>query len=419
MATHVRTLRPRAWPAIERVATFVGLAVAVAGLAPRASSAETPAFGPKDYIRGAAPATFVVERFPACRPEVGAKLRVENGPSGRPRAAMAVLALNQREVMLLVDGPLQSPVRERAVTLQADNTLLVWWLGPAGAALRVSLTQETGCLDLQVASPVGGSTVPAGLVTVRGTIRGAPEVGVAVNGHPAAVHGNAFVTLAPVDPTITEIVVTATTSDGQTAEARVPLTVTPAEEAVLAFQATPTGGPAPLTVSFRLSSLTPVMRVQLDLDGDGVPDFDGPSLDGQTFVYAGPGIYLPTVTVTDDVGVTSTATAAVQVVDPVALDALLRGKWTSLSAAIGRGDVGAAAAHFTASSREAYREQLADLAAAGALPQIAADIGSLNLMRILDGAVEYDLRAIRDGVEYSFHVVFVMDADGVWRLWAF
>ena len=39
-------------------------------------------------------------------------------------------------------------------------------------------------------------------------------------------------------------------------------------------------------------------------------------------------------------------------------------------------------------------------------------------MTVRMGAVEYDLRAIRDGIEYSFHVLFVVDRDGRWRLWA-
>ena len=41
-----------------------------------------------------------------------------------------------------------------------------------------------------------------------------------------------------------------------------------------------------------------------------------------------------------------------------------------------------------------------------------------RLVQARQGAVVYDLRSVRNGVEYSFHVLFVLDEDGVWRLWA-
>ncbi len=54
-----------------------------------------------------------------------------------------------------------------------------------------------------------------------------------------------------------------------------------------------------------------------------------------------------------------------------------------------------------------------------ALAQVAADLGSLSLVRIRAGAVEYELRAVQDGVGYSFQVLFILDEDGIWRLDSF
>jgi hypothetical protein len=45
-----------------------------------------------------------------------------------------------------------------------------------------------------------------------------------------------------------------------------------------------------LTVSFALMGVAPGI-IALDLDGDGVIDFAGPSLSGQRFTYARPGSY--------------------------------------------------------------------------------------------------------------------------------
>jgi hypothetical protein len=409
--------RPRP-PRCRAIPTAL-IALAGALLAALPVRAETLVFGPRDYVRGGTPAVLAAERFPACRPDGGGRLRVENGPDGHPAATLAVVALNRREALVMLGGPGQPPVRERPVALEADNTLLVWFIGPNGATLRVSVGQAAGCLEVALVSPAGEATVSAGLLTVRGTVRGAPEVGVTVNGERAAVGGETFAAHVPVDPSVTELTAVATTADGRTAEARLPITVTPAPEPLVVLRPAPGGGIAPLPVAFTLSSLVPVARVQLDLDGDGVPDFDGPGLEGQVFTYATPGVFLPAVTVTDDAGGTATARAIVQVHDAAALDGLLQGKWAALGAALARGDVDGAAAVFSASSRETYRDQLADLADAGLLGQVAQDLGPLRLVRFLHGAVEYDLRAVRDGVEYSFHVVFVIDEDGVWRLWAF
>jgi hypothetical protein len=71
-----------------------------------------------------------------------------------------------------------------------------------------------------------------------------------------------------------------------------------------------------------------------------------------------------------------------------------------------------------ADSPGAVRE-VADFLGVGALGQVALDLGPLNLVRFRDGAVEYETRAVRDGVEYSFAVIFVIDDDGIWRISAF
>jgi hypothetical protein len=244
---------------------------------------------------------------------------------------------------------------------------------------------------------------------------------VAVNGQRALVDTDiaSFLALLPVDTSVTEVVAVATTRSGERAEARVPITVTPAPEPKVTLRASPAAGAAPLDVTFKVTSLTPIAHVAVDLDGDGVFDFEGDSVDGHFFTYQRPGIYMPRIVVTDDAGVTDSVTGAVRAYDAMTLDRALRDQWAALGGAVARGDVPAAAQVVAQSRRDAYRAQLEGLAAAGLLGQLAADLGGINLMRFLEGAVEYDLRLVRDGVEYSFHVVFVEDVDGVWRLWAF
>jgi hypothetical protein len=125
------------------------------------------------------------------------------------------------------------------------------------------------------------------------------------------------------------------------------------------------------------------------------------------------------VQVSDASGGVTTARALVEVYDATALDTALQATWSALRGALQQADVEGAVALFAQASQSAYRSQLAALHGVGALGQIAADLGPITLVRFREGAAEYDLRAVRDGVEYSFHVLFVLDTDGRWRLAAF
>jgi hypothetical protein len=107
------------------------------------------------------------------------------------------------------------------------------------------------------------------------------------------------------------------------------------------------------------------------------------------------------------------------VLDRAVIDTRLQARWTALRDALGRSDVPTAVALFATASRDAYQDQLTALAGVGALGQIASDLGPITPVRVLDRAAEYELRAVQRGTAYSFHVLFVVDADGVWRLRVF
>ncbi|MGH7384007.1 MAG: Ig-like domain-containing protein [Candidatus Rokuibacteriota bacterium] len=360
--------------------------------------------GPTDTISGST-ATFTFAGVDGLSPAAGLAFawRLDSGPFS-PFAAETTVSLSD-----LGAGSHAFEVKARDQAGNEDET-------PARRSFTVSSS-----LEVTIAEPSAGTTVPSGELLVRGTVApGGIEVGVTVNGVVAARHGSSFAALVPVTAasslTLTAV---ATTGSGGTGTHAITVAVSDLGENALTLRAHPGTGGVPLTTSFSLLGGPVPGRIELDFDGDGQLDFDGPTLDGRTFDFGSPGLFFPRARVVDAQGAVFTASTVVQVLDPAALEALVQARWAALRDALGRSDVTAAVAVLAEASRDAYRDQLAALAGVGALPQVAADLGAITAVKILDKAAEYELRATQRGILYSFHVLFVVDTDGVWRLRVF
>lgn len=385
--------------------------------APLSAQTFQPVFT-KQYTRVAGTPVTTFDLFTACDPRGSFRVVVLNGPGGQGRISAGSIFLNGLEVIKEQDFNQQVAQIVRPLTnIVQDNRLEARLRSGPGAVIQVAVEGVQAC-GVRITSPAPGSTLTDPLVLVRGTVPVPPggQVGVTVNGVAGLVEGDQFAALVPVDPSATSLTANANDFTGTINSDTIAVTVLagPPEPAVR-LQANRPGGVTPLSVSFELSAIIGVSQVALDADGDGVVDFQGATLEGRTFTYTRPGLYVPTARVTDTQGAVHTAVTLVHVIDPIALDLRLQAVWNGLKDALRAGDVGGAARFLHTDSRARYHAQLARLSVA-AFTNIDQQMTTIQLVEVGFAGAQYEMLRFRDGQMLSFAVWFQLDQDGLWRL---
>jgi hypothetical protein len=283
-----------------------------------------------------------------------------------------------------------------------------------GGTVTVDLALNVG---IAIHSPIIATVINDFSVLVKGEFdTSVGEVGINVNGYVALQAGDEFAAIVPVDNTVTTLTATVTSPGGNVlASHTIPITVqTPSSEPLLLFRPSPAIALVSQPVSFTLTSLNPIAEVQLDGNGDGTIDFTGTTLQGQSVSFAEPGLYLPSVRVTEQGGAVRSATSLVQILDANQLDSSLQGNWTAMKNALRSGDIVTAVSYIVIKRRANYQAMFNALAVPLAnIDQVLTDITFVKQQGI---EAEYEMSVNEGGFQYSFMVLFAIDEDGVWRI---
>jgi hypothetical protein len=291
-------------------------------------------------------------------------------------------------------------------------------------------------LTIHIIDPAPGAILGDMPVWVRGTVQGGGrDVGVtvstppelrsevmAVTGgldvFPAISEAGTFAVKAWVTPTTRTLTVAADDGRGGKASDTVAVSVNASAAQVDALRPFRDAGLAPLTLRFGASAPGAV-RYEIDLESDGVIDFEGPTLLERDFTYSRPGVYVPTVRALADDGAARVFRAAVYVYDAPLLLGRLQATWRGFKDGLRAGDITAATAFIHSGRRVAwsqfFQQFTADMFAR--VDEVFTDITIADVPA--PGTIECEVTVEENGITLSYPVSFALDGDGRWRLWQF
>jgi hypothetical protein len=270
---------------------------------------------------------------------------------------------------------------------------------------------------ITIQSPLPGAVISDHQVLVVGRFdTSLGEVGINVNGYVALQDGDEFAAFVPVNDQTTSITAAVSDPSGTSLGSHaIPVTVQlPSTEPVLTFRPFPAMAVVSQPVGFTLISLNEISQIELDGNGDGTINFTGTSLDGVTVTFAEPGIYLPTVRVTDANSTVYTATALVQILEIGQIDLLLQAKWNGMKSALRVGDTATAATYVVKAKQSFYQNIFNNLTIS--FSAIDEYLPTLTFVEQWHNQFEYEITRTEGPDLVTYMVLFAIDEDGVWRI---
>jgi hypothetical protein len=276
-----------------------------------------------------------------------------------------------------------------------------------------------GPITMNITFPKNGKEITGSDTRVEGTFTNSTghETGIVVNGTVANVYGNKFfLNHVPLMAGSNTIVATAVDANGNTAMASVAVNSIPGGDYVQ-IMSNIEAGISPLEAVLTISSTLDLANARLTFKGPGQVEFLSKSTGEYRVRIVVPGIYTFTAEVPVSKKKSLMDSVSIMVLPKSELDHLLRTKWEAMRAKLAETDIEGALVFFDESSRQDYRELFNVLSSM--LPVIAQEMSNIELTELVKNTAIYDLRAVRDGKEYSFQLLFRKDSNGLWSISSF
>jgi len=159
----------------------------------------------------------------------------------------------------------------------------------------------------------------------------------------------------------------------------------------------------------------------MDFEGDGIVDYTGTSFENISFTYNSEGIFYPTLTVTDNQGITYSDTIAITVLSKTEIDALLKGKWDGMRTALANQNIVQALNYHLDETKQIYSDIYT--AFFDQLPQHAQEMQDIQLIYAKNNTAKYRLREneLYGGTieTITYYIYFVVDKDGLWKIYRY
>ncbi len=326
-----------------------------------------------------------------------------------------------------IDGfPETLPVSgQKLVTPGGETSYTFTASGPGGTASS-TINITSSLLSIAITSPSNEAEIHKPFVLVEGTYINATgkEISVLVNGVPALLIDDTHFAAYHVPVQAGANIIRAVVTDVEGNQAGTEVTVTGLlDEDYIKLEADSNMGPSPMTVTLRLEGSISISAIGLSsISSPGGSIEAVPGSEEYVFKYTltGPGIYYFTATVTEN-GKTYTDVEAIKVVDGADLDTMFKAKWNGMKTALLQNDIEAAVSYFTLKTSSDYRDMFT--AISDQLTSFVGDMQEIESVIFTQDGAKYRIRKeqIIEGETHTitYYIYFVIDYDGVWKIWRF
>jgi hypothetical protein len=274
-------------------------------------------------------------------------------------------------------------------------------------------------ITLNITYPLTGDTILRPDVLVIGDIINTigNETGVTVNGIIATVYGNQFIANhVPLEEGLNTITAIATDTAGDTVSTSITVNAITTGD-YIRMTSNIESGIIPLEITMKIDGSFSIPDSTISVTGPAQPEFLESVADGYEVRMTVEGIYYFTASVTGPDSNVYQDTIAIIALNQTELDNLLKNKWERMKNKLQIGDIEGSLVFFDEYTKHDYSELFNALASV--LPNIVQEMSDIQLIKYTRNAAIYDIRTIRNGIEYSFQLLLIKDSNGIWRITSF